>query len=204
MVLSMLCNQSLEHLTYVSMIDLCIKLLEGGNSEVQSSFYEFFINTPNSENFFAKLNNLINEEICFLGKTKSLHEKVDISLKNMDFSYRIHNRFNITNILRLLQLLTENHNENLQNYFRYQFKSRNNYDILNSVVKLLEALLKELSESNYYKILQCFDTLTEFIQGPCEANQIALAEGKFFDIACVLLEVRLFEKFRFFWVFSVF
>ena len=86
--------------------------------------------------------------------------------------------------------MTENHNVSLQNYFRYQFKSRNNYDIPNSIVKLLEALLKELTETNYYKILQCFDTLTEFIQGPCEANQIALAEGKFIDIACILLEVK--------------
>ena len=36
--------------------------------------------------------------------------------------------------------------------------------------------------------MQCFDTLTEFIQGPCEANQIALAEGRFIEISCILLE----------------
>jgi len=190
MVLFMLCSQHIDQMIFVSMIDLCIKLLDGGNTEVQSSFYEYFINTPNSENFFAKLNNLINEEITFLNKPKSLHEKVDNCFKNMEYSYRIQKRFNITNILRLLQLLTENHNVNLQNYFRFQFKSRNNYDILNSIVKLLEALLKELNEENYYKILQCFDTLTEFIQGPCEANQISLVEGKFIDIACNILEVK--------------
>ena len=190
MVLFMLCSENINQMSYVSMIDLCIKLLVGGNTEVQSSFYEYFINTPNSENFFAKLNNLINEEIIFMSKPKSLHERVDNCLKNMDYSYRVHKRFNITNILRLLQLLTENHNVNLQNYFRYQFKSRNNYDILNSIVKLLEALLKELNQENYYKILQCFDTLTEFIQGPCEANQIALVEGKFIEIACSILEVK--------------
>ena len=49
--------------------------------------------------------------------------------------------------------------------------------------------MKQYTESNYYKILQVFDTITEFIQGPCEQNQIALAESRFIEIVGSILEV---------------
>ena len=52
----------------------------------------------------------------------------------------------------------------LKNFLRFQSKTRINYNFLKITVKLLESLLSELSVANYYKINQCFDTLTEFIQ----------------------------------------
>ena len=125
-ILFFICSQEIEQMTYTRMIDLCINLLEGGNSDVQKSFYEYFIESPNSENFFFKLNKLINDEISYLNKSKSLHEKVDLCLKDINYSFKTTSRFNITNVLRLLQLLTENHNEYLQvnnklNYFPISF-----------------------------------------------------------------------------------
>lgn len=113
-ILFFICSQEIEQVTFTRMIDLCINLLEGGNSEVQKSFYQYFIDSPNSENFFFKLNKLINAEISYLNKSKSLHEKVDLCLNDINYSYKTTLGFNITNVLRLLQLLTENHNEYLQ------------------------------------------------------------------------------------------
>ena len=37
-------------------------------------------------------------------------------------------------------------------------------------------------------MIQCFDTLTEYIQGPCRENQKALIQGNFLDIASKLFE----------------
>jgi hypothetical protein len=65
------------------------------------------------------LNELINAEIFRLNKNKTLHEKVDNCLKDIDFAYKINKRFSITSVLRMLQLLTENHNEKLQASFSY-------------------------------------------------------------------------------------
>lgn len=118
-ILFFICSQEIEQVTFTRMIDLCINLLEGGNSEVQKSFYEYFIDSPVSENFFFKLNKLINGEISYLNKSKSLHEKVDLCLKDINYSYKTTISFNITNVLRLLQLLTENHNEYLQVKLRF-------------------------------------------------------------------------------------
>ena len=35
--------------------------------------------------------------------------------------------------------------------------------------------------------MQCYETLTELIQGPCEDNQTSIVDGKFLDIAASLL-----------------
>jgi hypothetical protein len=40
-------------------------------------------------------------------------------------------------------------------------------------------------------MVQCFDTLTEYIQGPCYENQVALIQGSFLDLASILLSVIL-------------
>ena len=38
-------------------------------------------------------------------------------------------------------------------------------------------------------ISQCFDTLTELIQGPCRANQRAIIDSKFLEVATGLLSL---------------
>lgn len=42
---------------------------------------------------------------------------------------------------------------------------------------------------SFLEISQCFDTLTEFIQGPCAANQKAIIDSKFLEIAAKLLSL---------------
>ena len=53
----------------------------------------------------------------------------------------------------------------------------------------MEILMKQFTETNYYKILQVIDTITEFIQGPCVPNQVALAESRFIELVGTILEV---------------
>lgn len=38
-------------------------------------------------------------------------------------------------------------------------------------------------------MMQCFDTLTEYIQGPCRDNQIALIQDNFLDLSSNLLAI---------------
>ena len=67
-----------------------------------------------------------------------------------------------------------------------------NYDILSLLIKSMEILMKQFTEANYYKILQVIDTITEFIQGPCVPNQVALAESRFIELVGTILEVFIF------------
>lgn len=122
-ILFFLCNKTLPQIIYKSLINLSIKLLEGGNNDVQANFYDYFVSTQNSENFFQVLYNMINQEIFFINKKKSLHEKIDICLRDVKYSYKASENFSITNILKMLQLLTENHNSNLQvPYFIFRLR----------------------------------------------------------------------------------
>lgn len=49
---------------FLPLIQLGIKLLTGGNRNVQKNFYSFFINFASSEVFFLKIHERINEEIA--------------------------------------------------------------------------------------------------------------------------------------------
>ena len=186
-IFSYFCAENVCPKVVESLILLCISMLQGGNSQVQETIFNYFTKNSNSENFFSTLYRIINEQISFRNKKKSHYEKVDLCFRQLSYSYHTHAKFGIEKVLRLLQLFTENHNSSLQNYLRYQTNSRNNYDILGLTVKILESCLLELNEHNYQMASQCFDTLTEFIQGPCEANQLALVETPFTNIASKLL-----------------
>mmetsp|Transcript_30988 Transcript_30988/g.28188 ORF Transcript_30988/g.28188 Transcript_30988/m.28188 type:complete len:143 (+) Transcript_30988:6059-6487(+) len=90
-------------------------------------------------------------------------------------------------VLRFLQLFTEGHNLDLQNYIRFQSNSRSKYNIVEAVIELLRVYYLNLVKGNYENIVKCLDTLTEFVQGPCAENQLALIDGKFFEVAAGLL-----------------
>lgn len=177
--LSLKCDPKVEPELFKSVLHFSVHYLDGGNQNVQNEFYKFYTNVPNSEVFFEKLDKLISNHIenTLLGdlrdKNNQTHYKQD------DLLIRL--------ILRFLQLLCENHHNSLQNYLRFQENSRISYNLVEKIIKLLEILLKEKYAYSFSIISQCFDTLTEMIQGPCKENQKALIDSKFLDLSASLL-----------------
>lgn len=56
--------------------------------------------------------------------------------------------------------------------------------MINAVADLLKAYYYEArTQKMYDNMMQCLETLTEFVQGPCMENQNAVSESKFFHIA---------------------
>lgn len=76
----------------------------------------------------------------------------------------------ITNILRFLQLFAEGHYLELQNYMRSQTQNYHNYDLIGDIIELLSHYFKAKNQCYIENMMQCFDTLTECIQGPCYEN----------------------------------
>lgn len=102
-------------------------------------------------------------------------------------------------ILRLLQLLCENHNPALQNLLRNQ-NNKTNYNLVSESLTFLDCICGSttgglgllglyINENNVALINQTLETLTEYCQGPCHENQncIATHESNGLDIITALI-----------------
>jgi hypothetical protein len=189
--LGLMCDRETHPEAFSALLTLSIQLLEGGNQKAQQDFYQYFITMTVSSVLFERIANIITD---YTEKNSSYdkYERVPI--------YKSFDQL-ITNVLKFLQLLCENHNQLLQNYLRIQTNSRSNFDMVALTIFLLEELMKRKSFYQFLIISQCFDTLTEFIQGPCRENQKAIIDSKFLEVASGLLSLDeksdLLEKYRF-------
>jgi hypothetical protein len=84
----------------------------------------------------------------------------------------------ITEILRFLQLLCEGHNLVMQNHLRLQVNNIQSYDLISETAACLESLESSIDNTNIEVTHQLFRTLTEYCQGPCPENQLALIQTK--------------------------
>lgn len=102
-------------------------------------------------------------------------------------------------VLRLLQLLCENHNPDLQNWLRHQ-NNKTNYNLVSETLMFLDCICGSttgglgllglyINENNVALINQTLETLTEYCQGPCHENQncIAIHESNGLDIITALI-----------------
>ncbi|KJH49237.1 hypothetical protein DICVIV_04617 [Dictyocaulus viviparus] len=105
-------------------------------------------------------------------------------------------------ILRVLQLLCENHNNVLQNFIRKQ-SDRANFNLVAETLSFLDTVcgstkgslgvFGEIGEHNFSLITQTLATLTEFCQGPCHENQNTMAmqeNGLNIIISLVLNDIK--------------
>ncbi|XP_076859611.1 inositol 1,4,5-trisphosphate-gated calcium channel ITPR1-like isoform X3 [Brachyhypopomus gauderio] len=102
-------------------------------------------------------------------------------------------------ILRLMQLLCENHNRELQNFLRCQ-NNKTNYNLVCETLQFLDCICGSttgglgllglyINEKNVALINQTVESLTEYCQGPCHENQncIATHECNGIDIIIALI-----------------
>uniref|UniRef100_A0A4W3GI20 Inositol 1,4,5-trisphosphate receptor n=1 Tax=Callorhinchus milii TaxID=7868 RepID=A0A4W3GI20_CALMI len=102
-------------------------------------------------------------------------------------------------ILRLLQLLCENHNSDLQNLLRCQ-NNKTNYNLVCQTLQFLDIMCGSttgglgllglyINENNVPLIIQTLETLTEYCQGPCTENQTCIVthESNGIDIITALI-----------------
>ena len=103
-------------------------------------------------------------------------------------------------ILRFLQLLCENHNADLQNYLRIQPNNKTSYNLVCETLQFLDCICGSttgglgllglwINEHNVELINQTLESLTEYCQGPCHANQYAIInhESNGIDIVIALI-----------------
>ena len=185
-ILNLFCQENLEKKIFSALISLSNKLLKEGNEKVQEEFFYYFLSFPESERFFSRLHRSIFE---FTNMISTISNNERVASSKFRKSSKI-----ISKIMKFLQKLCENHNKSLQNYIRNQYNSRNNYDLVSSVIVLLNELIIKKHKKDFLIISQCFDTLTEFVQGPCRPNQKLMINSQFLETANDLLSINDYHK----------
>ena len=188
-------------------LQLGISLLHGGNVDVQQRMLNH-LREKRDVGFFTSLAGLMNScsvldldtfERCIkaeqFGGTSSTADDGPAGKRNLydaDFT---------CSLFRFMQLLCEGHNLEFQNYLRAQL---GNNTTVNTVICTVDYLLRlqesimdfywtysgkstvdEPGKENFCRAIsvasQVFNTLTEFIQGPCVGNQLTLAHSRLWD-----------------------
>ncbi|XP_036388451.1 inositol 1,4,5-trisphosphate receptor type 3 isoform X2 [Megalops cyprinoides] len=209
-------------------IQLAICLLEGGNTEIQNSFYKLMMGDNKSEKFFKVLHDRMKSAQQDIKATVSVNvgemsnkakDSKDLETSTPGLVLPLSDSARLSSlpeqrevetemgpavsimkpILRFLQLLCENHNQDLQNFLRCQ-NNKTNYNLVCETLQFLDIMCGSttgglgllglyINERNVDLITQTLETLTEYCQGPCQENQTCIVthESNGIDIITALI-----------------
>eukprot|EP00300_Choanocystis_sp_HF-7_P041605 c8388_g1_i1.p1 GENE.c8388_g1_i1~~c8388_g1_i1.p1 ORF type:complete len:1176 (-),score=281.70 c8388_g1_i1:63-3590(-) len=189
MVLTMMVDPN--HSTVLKdVLELGCSLLEFGNPSVQRRVYAFF-HDESSFSYFATIRGLIRQGCDEVSLLKAHNQPIldDEVARPSTFTEQAHMKL----LLRFIQLTCEGHNQKIQDYWRVQQLSRRSYDIVSEITEYLSFLQAEgIDGSLVYHTIQCLQTLTELMQGPCVGNQQNLATSKLPSICNKILQTPTF------------
>ncbi|XP_078131521.1 ryanodine receptor 3 [Sander vitreus] len=197
-------------------LKLGISILNGGNVQVQQKMLDY-LKEKRDAGFFKSLSGLMQscsvldlnaferqnkaEGLGMVTEEGSIHTQQGSKvLQNDEFT---------KDLFRFLQLLCEGHNGDFQNFLRTQTGNTTTVNIIISTVDYLLRLQESISDFYWYysgkdvidetgkfnfsKALhvakQIFNSLTEYIQGPCIGNQQSLAHSRLWDAVVGFLHV---------------
>ena len=170
-----------DDLLAASAVSCFVALLEGCHLKIQASFLEY-VRAHVDERVFCTLKTRFGE-LCAL-------------LRSLDPSHKKELLASVTScsqLLRLIQLLTEGHNTGLQDYFRLQPDNHVSVDIVESLATLLQACVT-LAESAPVEVasllLQLLSTMVDLVQGPCQGNQALFVAQDCGKWLCHFFEVK--------------
>ena len=151
-----------------------------GGSNGQKLFYNIFNIKQEFEQVFSFMTETINKKIQTIISNKFLivrNKKKTLSFQNQLLLDEYGGEID-ENILEFLQLLCENHYENLQSYLHKQKNFRRDYDLVTDTQHYLNILFNNFEPFLFNSLCRCFDLLIEMVQGPCFESQLLLINSK--------------------------
>uniref|UniRef100_A0AAR2IQQ6 Ryanodine receptor 2b (cardiac) n=1 Tax=Pygocentrus nattereri TaxID=42514 RepID=A0AAR2IQQ6_PYGNA len=194
-----------------STLQLGIAILNGGNTAVQQKMLDY-LREKRDVGFFHSLAGLMQS--CSVLDLNAFERQIKaeaLAVADEDNTGdKVMADGQLTcDLFRFLQLLCEGHNADLQNYLRTQTGNNTTVNIIISTVDYLLRVQESISDfywyysgkdviddhgqRNFSKAIrvakQVFNTLTEYIQGPCTGNQQSLAHSRLWDAVVGFLHV---------------
>jgi hypothetical protein len=193
-------NQKFNQTLYPAILNFFNRVLQRGNQDTQMKFFELFNSFNNSDNLFHYLKTIFNLDIyLFLRNDLEVRDfKSDLLYTNL-----------MSNQLNFLQSLTENHFAKLQTFLREQTSNKVSYNFIFIIVDYMNMLLSKMNiiqEKNsltkyitklyYTRLIACFESLCEFLQGPCVINQENILNSKIIEIFDKILRETEYSEIR--------
>uniref|UniRef100_A0A3B1K1U7 Ryanodine receptor 2 n=1 Tax=Astyanax mexicanus TaxID=7994 RepID=A0A3B1K1U7_ASTMX len=198
-------------LMVASTLKLGIAVLNGGNSTVQQKMLDY-LKDKKDVGFFQSLAGLMQScSVLDLNAFERQNKAEGLGMVTEEGSgEKVMQDDEFTcDLFRFLQLLCEGHNSDFQNYLRTQTGNNTTVNIIISTVDYLlrvqesisdfywyysgKDVIDEQGQRNFSKAInvakQVFNTLTEYIQGPCTGNQQSLAHSRLWDAVVGFLHV---------------
>lgn len=165
-------------------LELGIALLGDGNPQAQMSFRDYF-RSKDTTTFFQKIQDIMIKAHAELKSEDELPRRPDV----------IDDGALMLRILRFLQLLCENHNEDMQHYLRRQDDNKISFNLVLQTIKYLDhyGLALYLNRQNVDIVVQALKSLTEYCQGPCPENQDSVVSHESNGLDIVIKELLLNE-----------
>ncbi len=126
-------------------------------------------------------------------RPKSLEDELDLVLSNVNHRYIIAKQVtacNSRNLLRMLQLFCELHNEQMQNMFFFQPASPQSYNVLAAVTDFIGSFAFSICPLSMSICCQGLKTLIDMVQNPCRRNQIALSNTQLCNSLSRILSMK--------------
>ncbi|VUZ49839.1 unnamed protein product, partial [Hymenolepis diminuta] len=184
-------------------VELGIAILLEGNVSVQNRMLAYLAE-KRLTGFFTSLAGLMqNCSVLDLDTFERCRkaEGLAVGLSDMEGITNLYDADFTCKIFRLLQLMCEGHNSAFQDYLRTQSSNTTSVNLIICTVDYLlrlqesimdfywhfsnKPIIDESGRTNFLKAIkigkQLFRTLTEYIQGPCQGNQHALANSRLWD-----------------------
>ncbi|XP_052827801.1 ryanodine receptor isoform X7 [Octopus bimaculoides] len=184
-------------------IELGISLLRGGNIDVQKRMLKH-LKDKKDVGFFTSVAGLMQQcSVLDLDAFERCNkaEGLGMSTDTGPGEKNLHDAEFTCKLFRFLQLLCEGHNLEFQNYLRTQAGNNTTVNIIictvDYLLRLQESIMdfywhysgKDLidpaGKANFCRAIMVakyvFRSLTEYIQGPCAQNQLALAHSRLWD-----------------------
>ncbi|KAJ8356249.1 hypothetical protein SKAU_G00190430 [Synaphobranchus kaupii] len=192
-------------------LKLGISILNGGNVLVQQKMLDY-LKEKRDAGFFKSLSGLMQScSVLDLNafERQNKAEGLGMVTEEGSGSKVLQNDEFTKDLFRFLQLLCEGHNSDFQNFLRTQTGNTTTVNIIISTVDYLlrlqesisdfywyysgKEIMDESGQRNFSKALavakQIFNSLTEYIQGPCIGNQQSLAHSRLWDAVVGFLHV---------------
>ncbi|XP_038623542.1 ryanodine receptor 1 isoform X2 [Tachyglossus aculeatus] len=200
-----------------STLKLGISILNGGNADVQKKMLDY-LKDKKEVGFFQSLQALMQTcSVLDLNAFERQNKAEGLGMVTEDGTaidrqngekVMADDEFT-QDLFRFLQLLCEGHNNDFQNYLRTQTGNTTTINIIIATVDYLLRLQESISDfywyysgkdiideqgkRNFSKAMavakQVFNSLTEYIQGPCTGNQQSLAHSRLWDAVVGFLHV---------------